>query len=151
MSQAASQLLFSEVIQNGEFLLKEGGARKLWAHEKKELFQARSPSLRGKARVCYSDSLSSFEGWKGSLWQITGADQKIPGWPIKVISLYIDCAPETNILDQLYFRRKKERGRERDGRRERGREEERKEGMKKKEERKDYMPGEGQNLSQVKY
>lgn len=63
-----------------DFYRKESGARKL-AKEKKALFEARAPPSRGRAGSHWGITLFSFWGWRGSMLQIIGADQRIPDWP----------------------------------------------------------------------
>lgn len=84
----------------GEFYRQEeGGARKLLAKEKKELFQARSPFIiffvGGQGLSCRLPllSLTGPRGCGGGMKRthvtgcLLGADQKIPNWQIKITFL----------------------------------------------------------------
>lgn len=87
MNQEASHLAsrgeLLGVVQNRSFYGKEGWAKKLLAKEKKRLFQAKSPSLRGKGSGFSLVDYLIFP-WEVDRAHVTdyliSADQKIPDW-----------------------------------------------------------------------
>lgn len=72
------------------FYRKQGGARKSLAKEKIGSVQIKSPCLRGKSRESFwVDYLIFLRGMGKTHWtdSFIGADQQIPDWPVKTISL----------------------------------------------------------------
>lgn len=65
---------------------------------KARIFQARSPSLGGRAKIYHADYLFFFGDMESVsvTGHLTGPDQKTPDWPTKIISL--DCVIHLKLI-----------------------------------------------------